>query len=565
MPRYAIPQKTPIEPTIEGDTAFNRVDMKRDRSLLEPGTLALSVNKRLRKGNAETRKGIWPPTFANVMDFESIKGIGSYSNPNGNEVLLVAAGSNIYSLRDGNFPVTLPIDGSLADSVEFVQAHDKVLVFQGEDTLQLVWDGVSADGFQPIEKSEPTDTSTSLIPKAQTAEHVSDRLVMISGTNDIIVTDILDYTSYDPLLEVFHISREAGDPIVRLFNYAKGMLLVFCKRSVSILLNFTGDPALAQVELLNSTLGLAGRKAVVMVGGDVLFLSNPGGIYRIAQAFESRLQTVPLPITDAIQPLIDRINWQAASGAVAAVLGEYVRFFVPIDGSTRNNCAIVYNAATDVIEGYDTWPESFMADEVVKTIYMGQDRLFAVDKEKGSIYVLDEGKSDFIRVPGTDVISEYEIEDVIETRGYSTLGWNAATRRDFKRVEIGVSTWAPSIVVTELTERAGDERGLNVTPITKSRTEYDTFGRKNWTPTNENDDWGTPGRQDYSLTTDTTGFLLGADGIDFDRQQAANLRFSTKARGKYISYRIANSQGRCDVCWIYAESSGTQREPRRAG
>jgi hypothetical protein len=105
---------------------------------------------------------------------------------------------------------------------------------------------------------------------------------------------------------------------------------------------------------------------------------------------------------------------------------------------------------------------------------------------------------------------------------------------------------------------------LNANAITKSRTEYDKFGIKDWVPTNENDDWATAGRQDYSVTANSEGFIPGS-GIDPDRHQTSTLRFSTKARGKYISYRIANGQGRCEVGWVLAESSGTQREPRRAG
>lgn len=566
MPRYATTQPTPVQQTTEGDSSFSSVNMKLDRSSLPTGTLALSVNKRLRKGIAETRNGIWPPVFANSLGLDAIKGIGVYSNPNGREVLLVATADTIYSMRDGSSPFAIPMTPGIAlDEVEFVQAHDQIFVFRGTSETQLIWNGVDSDGFAEITKTDPLDTSTTLIPPAATAESIADRLLIISGTSDIIATDILDYVSYDAALEVFHIGREAGDTIVRVFNYAKGMAIVFCNRSTYLLLNFAGDPSLATIELLNSTLGLAGRKAVVMLGGDVLFLSNPGGIYRIAQSFESRIQTIPLPVTDPIQPFIDRINWEAASGAVGRVLGEYVYFAVPVDGSTRNNAVIVYNGATGLVEGYDTFPEPFRIDDMAVTLYNQQRRLFALDKDAGRIYVMYEGKSDFVYDPETDLTTENEIQDLIETRGYATLGWNAATRRDFKQVQIGISTWAPSITVTELTESANDERALNQNAITKSRTQYDTLGRKDWVATNSNDDWDTPGRQDYSITADETGFLVDGDGIDPDQKQASTLRFSTKARGKYISYRIANNQGNADVGWILVESSGTQREPRRGG
>jgi hypothetical protein len=161
---------------------------------------------------------------------------------------------------------------------------------------------------------------------------------------------------------------------------------------------------------------------------------------------------------------------------------------------------------------------------------------------------------------------EYQINDLIETRGYATLGWNASTQRDFQRVEIACATWAPRIKVTQVTERAGDERPLNVTPITKSPTVYDRFGKKDWDPTNANDDWDTPGRQDYSVVADDAGFEIqdAGAGIDPERTQNAVLRFSTKARARYVSYRIENSQGSCDVAGVLVESAGVPRTIRRA-
>lgn len=576
MSRYPSPQPSPVQSSPEGEQGFTSVNMKLaqiDRSLLPPGVLALSVNKRLRHKVAATRDGIWPPVFANILNPTRIRGWGVYSNPNGDEVLLVAGANEVYSIKDGSYPTTLEVDSAMSPVVEFVQAHDKILMFQSEPLKrQLIWDGVDSDGFITLTKNDPLDTSTDIIPLAVTAEHVSDRLVIINGKNTLIVTDILDYTSYDPILETFYVNREGGDAIVRVVDYANGILIVFGSRSTSLLLTFTGDPALARVQLLNSTLGLAGRKAVVMLGGDVLFLSAPGGIYRIAQAFESRLEAIPAPVTDSIQPLIDRINWRAASGVVAEVVGEYVYFFVPIDGSERNNCAIVINGVTGLVEGYDTWPDtSFRVDDVKVTLYNGERRLYALDKQAVRIYVMYEGKSDFVYDPDTEVTTEFHIQDLMETRGYATSGYDPVTRkysydtrRDFKRVEIGVSTWAPSLMVTELTESASDERALNVNPITKSRIEYDTFARRDWVETNINDDWATPGRQDYSIVASETGFDPGS-GIDPDRKQTSALRFSTKARSRYISYRITNSQGQADITSLMLESTGTQREPRRAG
>jgi hypothetical protein len=549
--------------------------MKLDRSQLPPGVLSLAINNRLRKKVAEPRPGILPPVFANILNPDMIRGWGVYSNPNGDEVLLIADSAEVHVIADGTYPDTIAVDGVLATTIEFVQAHDKVFIFQGITQKQLVWDGVSEAGFVAITKSDPADTSTKLIPPAITAEHINDRLVMIKDSNNVLASDIGDYTSYDPILEVFYVDNDSGatDAVKRVFGYAKGISIIFSSRSISLLLDFTDDPALARVELLNSKLGLAGRKAVVMLGGDVLFLSEPGGIYRVAQSFESRQQVVPLPITDPIQPLIERINWKAATGAVAETVGEYVYFAVPIDGSLTNNAVIVYNGATDVVEGYDSFPAGFQIDDLKVTLYQGERRLFALDKAACRIYVMYEGKSDFVYAPvvagAPELVDnpppvEHEIEHTIETRGYSTQGWNSAPTRDFKRMSMGIETWSPSLVVTQLGDDAGDERVLTPTPITRSRTEYTGFAKADWDPTNANLDWDTPGREDYSITANDTGWIPGeTGGIDPERKQASVLKFSTKLRGTSVAYRITNGMGAAIINWVQLESSETVRAPRR--
>lgn len=588
MSRYSLPQPTPPSPTMEGDSSFTAVNMKLERSALAAGTLALAINKRLRKGVAETRRGTFPPIHFNAPDLigtmGAIRGAGVYSNPNGDEVLLVATADNhVYAMADGSYPHDVGVAPGItfAGPVEFVQAFDKVLLFRGLENAPLVWDGVSSAGFAAISKKDPADTSTVIIPGAVTAEPFVNRLLIATDRDNVLVSDIGDYTSYDKILDAFRLNAGTSDTIVRLFGYALGGVLVFKGRSIMSLSNFTNDPTQANISVINSQLGLAARKAVVWDGGDVLFLSEPGGIYRLGQVIQDRIQAAPLPVSDNIEPLIARINWSAfrdsgatggRSAAVAERLGEYIYFAVPIDGATRPNAMIVYNSARQQIEGYDTWPEPFRIDELKVTLFQGERRLFAIDKELGRIYVMYEGRSDFIFADSVATAAqEHEISDLIETRGYApSLGYNygyglnTSTLHDFGRAEIACATWAPSIKVTQLTERAGDERPLNVTPITKSRTVYDRFAVKDWDPTNANGDWDTPGRQDYSIVADDAGIDPGAAGIDPERKQNTVLRFSTKARARYMSYRIENSQGSCDVSAVLVESAGVPRTIRRA-
>lgn len=157
----------------------------------------------------------------------------------------------------------------------------------------------------------------------------------------------------------------------------------------------------------------------------------------------------------------------------------------------------------------------------------------------------------------------YPIAFRFETRGYSTQGWNGKTARDFKNVELPVATWNPSIYVTQLTDSANDERALNVNAITRDRTKYDRFGKADFDPTNVNGDFNDPGRQDYSVDL-SDELAVDLENVDVEQAQRGVLRFSTRSRGRYVSYRIEESQGYVAVEGCRMESRGV-RAARRWG
>src|SRR5262245_3647145 len=135
MPRYTNTKgDTPWVP--DGDPFFRGVNMLLDRGSLPAGYLARSENKRLRDGVAATRPGTTFPGDFNPAFENVIIGSGIYSNPNGEEVMLVATAgaSYVWQLQFGKDPVKILIDpagdpgGGLTGNgiVNFVQAFDKV-------------------------------------------------------------------------------------------------------------------------------------------------------------------------------------------------------------------------------------------------------------------------------------------------------------------------------------------------------------------------------------------------------------------------------------------------------
>lgn len=582
MSRYAETQPTAPQSTLEGDTSWTSLNMKDDRASLQPGEYSLLVNGRLSTSEGRNRivakrGGTIKPLFANPVPtiFSGIKGSGVYITPNETESLLVADSSNVvFQIVDNNFPRSIPIpDGENLDGpCEFVQSNDKVLLLRGQFRNNLIWDGISTTGFVLAVKSDPANTATASIPRIETAEPFEDRLLYpIPGQpNTFGMSDDLDYTTTSSVQQ-FTIPSGSGGSMVRLFEWAQGTLIVGYHGSIRSYSGFA-VPAVddegivtypnGQIQKINDTIGFAARHAVIDVGGDVHFLSEPGGIYAISQVIQDKNQTLPVPISNPIEPLIHRINWRYASNARAISHDNHIYWFFPVDDSRRNNCCAVYDSTTGQWEAYDSWAGTLINfNEVHITKYLGQRQLFGVDHTSNTIYVLYIGKEDQLSN------GVHEIAMKFETRGYAALGWNATTKRDFKFVEIAVETWNPIINITLIGKGFNDERLLTPIPITKNRLTYYTFGTLDYNPTNINNDFDAPQREDYSiLVPEEPGMTLwdDSDGIDPEKKQESMIRMSLKKRDRFVIFRIEVPQGDCDIKGLKLESSGITKNLRIA-
>ena len=378
----------------DGDNAFTSVDMTRDRALLQPGTLARSENKRLRIGAAATRLGnVQAPDF-DVPFVNTFIGSGIYSNPNGDEVMLVAEKDQAYvwALQYGKDPFKVNLHagetfvGSLA--VEFVQAFDKVILLRRPlvGSTPLMWDGTVGHTFNPV--TAPVG-SFAVIPNVWHGEPFQSRVLYYNAqfaakpwNYQFIESDILQYSGYDPDLQTLEVNAGESDWITRLWPYFDQGVVVFKRRSIHLAQGFNIDPRLMTERVLSRRLGLTATKCVLEWGPDLAFLSEPGGIYRLNQPLQNLIATDPLPISEPIQSVIERINWDpAAIWACAAALGEYGYFAVPLDGrGGGNNAVLVLNLTNGQWESVpDRWSDpTFLIHALHVTQYQGGRALFGV-------------------------------------------------------------------------------------------------------------------------------------------------------------------------------------------
>lgn len=531
-----------------GDVTFFGMDMKSsDPASMKPGFYREAYNVRVENGGLETRKGNICPGALNIIQYNQIYGVGLFSNPNGLEWLAIAINSGVWFARDGEYPRFIPTPENITDTVEFSQAFDTFFLWRGPFLTPLLWKG---DWSIYWENFPPPTGGRVTVPNAYTSENAANRMLVPYGKDRIAVSDIADYVEYDWTIDDFQINQGESDDLVRVFPWQQQTVICFKRHSIYRVTSIAGDLSSATLEKLPGTLGLVGRHAVCEVSGDIYFMSH-SGVFRISQVFQNTPQPEDLPITDAIKPIIDQINWQAANLICCGYRRDRVYFAIPLKNSTRNNCVIVYNITTSCWESIDTFGDpDLCCDDIIRMDWNGERRLYMVDRVKGLIILMEQGKTDIF---GDSHLYEYDIDASVMLRGFAGPG----ARNFFKGMDLIYSSWNPSITVTAYPD--GGNGKIVVAGKTKDRTKYQIFAKARWNPLNSNDDHAAGRRQDYSVGLP---LMLGYNGVQIERRQEFSERFPVNLMARYIQYKIENSTGYINIRHVSIDSYEEQREPR---
>ena len=159
---------------------------------------------------------------------------------------------------------------------------------------------------------------------------------------------------WDQVNRSFRVGSGDGDPIIALAPMQAFVLAVLKRNSIWLVTTdpakdtststpFTAVNAQAVSQNIAYGIGCVGRDAWCAYGNDVLFMAQDGvrSVQRM-QAAAGQWQ-LSAPLSQPIQPYIDRINRSAWSGIRAIKYEEFAFFAVPLDNSSTNNYVLVWN------------------------------------------------------------------------------------------------------------------------------------------------------------------------------------------------------------------------------
>lgn len=283
--------------------------------------------------------------------------------------------------------------------------------------------------------------------------------------DEILISDIFDGDTYDRIQNQLKVTAGIADYLQFVHPFTEDNAVVFNRNSIHLLSGLSGSLGDMSLKEITREAGLVARKSVVTIGNQIFFLSD-NGVYATEFGDLYNLRGAGLPLSDAIDPIIKRINRDYAQNSVAIYHNNRYWLAVPLDNSEYNNYILVYNLLNKGWESIDLINNTGW--NVTNFIVSGAgsiNKLFAVNFF-GGIHVIDERDDGFDYVyTGPGLTAEpFYIESRALTRQYS---FNTPDRKKFNTFEVHVesSDFEASdgdlSVVTENLDEAADVGTIN--------------------------------------------------------------------------------------------------------
>ena len=262
--------------------------------------------------------------------------------------------------------------------------------------------------------------------------------------DEIVASDIMDFDTVDVIGNQFRPSAGQSDYLVQLTPFTKDSLVVFNRKSIHLMTGISGSLADVSTNVVTTEIGCSARKSVVQVANQIMFLSDQG-IYSVEFLDTYNLRGTGMPISETIQPFIDRIN----QDYVHLSCGVYFdnRYWlatcldtVPGSGdATKLNTIIVYSFLNGGFESIDTVNSTEFAIRELIVAREGSQNALYLTTEEGGIHKVDgaDGGDVVSMTAGQAVPETIAVVSQCTTRQYDA---DTADRKMFSRSELHIKS-----------------------------------------------------------------------------------------------------------------------------
>ena len=213
---------------------------------------------------------------------------------------------------------------------------------------------------------------------------------------------------------------------------------MFCRKSIYRLGGTSGSLADCNLSVVTPELGCAARRTIIQVGNKVYFLSD-NGIYGLEYLDEYNLRGLELPLSEAINPTIARINTDAIDKAVGRYHDNRLWFAIPVDGARENNMLIVYNLLN---QGWESVDQVDSLDFNIRDMIVAQEgakNKIYITTAEGGVHEIDgfDGGDQISVSAGVSVPETLDVNSKLVSREYDA---DTIDRKNFARAELHIKS-----------------------------------------------------------------------------------------------------------------------------
>jgi hypothetical protein len=262
--------------------------------------------------------------------------------------------------------------------------------------------------------------------------------------DEIVASDIMDFDTVDVIGNQFRPSAGQSDYLVQLTPFTKDSLVVFNRKSIHLMSGISGSLADVSTNVVTTEIGCSARKSVVQVANQIIFLSDQG-IYSVEFLDEYNLRGTGTPISETIQPFIDRINQDYVHLSCGVYFDNRYWLALPLDivpgsgDATKLNTIIVYSFLNGGFESIDTVNSTEFAIRELIVAREGSQNALYLTTEEGGIHKVDgaDGGDVVSMTAGQAVPETIAVVSQCTTRQYDA---DTADRKMFARSELHIKS-----------------------------------------------------------------------------------------------------------------------------
>jgi len=262
--------------------------------------------------------------------------------------------------------------------------------------------------------------------------------------DELIASDIFDGDTYDRIGNQFRASAGQSDYLVGLKGFTQDSIVVFNRKSIHLMTGVSGSLSDVSTNVVTTEIGASARKSIVQVANQIMFLSDQG-IYQIQFLDEYNLRGTGTPLSETIQPFIDRINQDYAYLSTGVYFNSRYWLAVPLDSApgagnaTKLNTILVYNFINGGFESIDSVNSEDFAIRDLLVAREGAQNALYLTTEEGGVHKIDgnEGGDVVSITAGQSSSSTIPVISQLTTRQYDA---ESMDRKTFSRAEFHVKS-----------------------------------------------------------------------------------------------------------------------------